>query len=91
MFIPRTDDERDLLLEIAKRFGGAARGAAPHKPVGELVPLTDREYQNARSAIAAQVEPLKEAYKRGMAVAQTDEQRDVLDALRQILGPPRDG
>ena len=90
MFIARTDDERDLLQEIAKRFGGTALGGAPPKPVGDLVPLTDREYQNARTAIAAQVAPLKEAYKRGMAVAHNDEQRHVLEELRQIIGPPRD-
>jgi hypothetical protein len=90
MFVARTDEERALLREITDGFGGRDQGTTPSKPVGELVPLTDREYQTARSAIATHFQPLREAYLRGMAIAETDEQKYVMDALRDLLGRPRD-
>jgi len=98
MFVPRNDDERALLEPINRHFGpprtpGQADErpeAEERPPVSNLVPLTDDEFNLVRSAIEALVAPLKEAYLRGMAVARTDDQREVLADLQRLLGPPHD-
>ena len=89
MFVARTEEDYELLRQIEMRFGG---GSTPSqtKPVRERVPLTDSEYDSVRGAIAGQVAPLRDAYLRGMAIARSDEQREVLDALHRLIGPPRD-
>lgn len=89
MFVARTDDEHQLMNQIEGRFGD---GEHTHpKPLGDLVRLTPSEYENVRTALDNQVQPLREAYMRGMAVAHTGEQREVLTKLRKLVGPPRDG
>lgn len=81
-----------MLGEINRRFGGrSAASEADRKPVGELVPLTDEEYESARTTVAAQIAPIRDAYMRGMAKAETSEERGVLAQLRRLIGPPRDG
>jgi hypothetical protein len=90
MLVARTDEERDLARQIQGRFGGDYGVEAPPKPLGELVPLTDAEYNTVLSAMRAQFEPLREAYLRGMVVAREDEQREVLAELRSRIGPQRD-
>jgi hypothetical protein len=90
MFVPRTDQEGDLLREIQGRFGGERGVEAPPKPLSELVPLTDAKYKTVRSAISEQFKPLREAYLRGMVIARDNEQREVLAELRLRIGPPRD-
>ncbi len=89
-FVARSDEERALLVEIRDRFGGAGSPGRPEKPIGKLERLTDTDSNVVHSAITAQVAPLKEAYSRGMAVARTAEQREVLTDLRRLSGPPRD-
>ncbi len=91
LFVARTDEERALLAEIEVRFGGSGSSSWRAKPVGELVRLTDNEFDIVRSTITAQVAQLKEAYLRGMAQARTDEQLEVVAGLQQLIGPPRDG
>jgi hypothetical protein len=90
MLVARTDEEGELVRQIQARFGGTRGVESPPKPLGELVPLTDAEFEMARSAIGEQFKPLREAYLRGMVIARDDEQREVLVELRLRIGPPRD-
>lgn len=90
MFVARTDDERKLVNQIEGRFGNGAHETHP-KALGDLVRLRPNEYESVREAIDSQVRPLREAYLRGMAIAHTDEQREVLTELRKLVGPSRDG
>ena len=52
--------------------------------------LNDTEFDLVHSAITTQVSPLKDAYLRGMAKAENDEQGGALRELRRLVGPPRD-
>jgi len=88
MFIARIEEDDELLRQIGTQFGSAGARLQP-KSLSDLVPLTDREYKTVQGAIARQVEPLREAYLRGMAIAQNDEQRAVLNELNRLVGPPR--
>ena len=87
MFRARTDDEQALL----RASGAADLAKAPTKPLNELVRLSESELDAVHDAIAARFEPFHEAYLRGMAVADTDEQIEVLGELKKLLGEPRIG
>jgi hypothetical protein len=89
MYVTRTDDERDLLAQIQYRFRGPS-GEPEGKPLSELEPLTDQQFETVRSALVTQFAPLREAYLRGMIVARNDEQREVLTELQRLLGRTRD-
>ena len=87
MFRARTDEE-DALLRL---FGGVDLAKSPTRPLDELVRLSESEFDAVRDALAARFEPFHEAYLRGMAVAHTDEQMEVLAELKKLLGEPRIG
>ncbi len=86
MFVARTPEDRTLLDRFEPRMRGLPTKPAPSKPLTELEPLTDSQYEQIRSALTEQVEPLRQAYLRGMVVARDDEQRDVLARLRGLIG-----
>jgi hypothetical protein len=85
MFVARTDKERELLDRFARRIGGATTPPAPSKPLNELERVTDNQYELVRSALTEQVEPLRQAYLRGMAAANDDEQCEVLAWLSNLI------
>jgi hypothetical protein len=51
--------------------------------------LTRKEYEAARAALVERLYHLITAYQRGMIVARTKEERELLLTIRRLLGPRR--
>jgi hypothetical protein len=98
MFRARDDAEQQLLDEIGGEIAlderpGDYEDATPlglrtqpdPNQEDDLVLLTDEEYQEAFADLVARYVRLRNAYRRGMVVAENVEQEKQLDELRNLL------
>ena len=50
--------------------------------------LTKKEYESVRGGLADRLYVLIGAYRRGMIVARTKDEEELLAEIRRLLGPP---
>lgn len=96
MVVAEDEDERELYDRLVEAVGepGARRLesdrtplAVPVEPPVEsgLTRLTDDEYLAVFDQLMTRLELLRQAYERGMIVAETAEQEEQLERIRELL------
>jgi len=54
----------------------------------KMRPLTKKEYESVRGGLADRLGVLIGAYRRGMIIARTKDEEELLAEIRRLLGPP---